>query len=100
MAEVGEGGGHLEFKLTTHNIDYIWYMPSEHGISRAGTYVLAAKFQRRNTSQVLKMMINNNNIRIRRAIVTEEPEVIMRPYGNMYCHTRLTVCFGASRHSF
>jgi len=38
--------------------------------------VLAARFQRRNTGQVLKMMINSNNIRIRRAIVTEEPEVM------------------------
>jgi len=38
--------------------------------------VLAAKFQRRNAGQVLKMMINNNNIRIRRAIVTEEPGVM------------------------
>ena len=51
-------------------------MPSEHGVSKAITYVLAEKFQRSNANQVLKIMINNNNIRIRKAIVTEEPEVM------------------------
>ena len=42
----------------------------------------------RNAIQVLKIMINNNNTRIRRAIVTEEPgenEGKMRSPGNVYC---------------
>jgi len=33
---------------------------------------MAVKFQSEEQIQVLKMMINSNNIRIRRAIVTEE----------------------------
>ena len=75
VAEVGEGGDHLEFKLTTHSIDY-----AVHSTHAVGTWCFEGdnlragrEISKGGTSHVLKIMINNSNIRIRRAIVTEEP---------------------------
>lgn len=72
---MGRREGQLESKRITHSIDYTVH--SIHAIGtwyfKSGTYVVTTDLEARNAVHVLKIIINKSNIRIRRAIVTDDP---------------------------